>query len=252
MTCFTPIRGHMMRVTKVNSCGAPVGGDCSQVTSKGFVSVEFSPQTSESDSIEVRNAAGEICVSVPACRSMSSIDVNISFCSVDTDMFALMTGRDPITNPAGENIGFDFGDMPCNEGFALELWTGVHSETACDGSTGEARYGYMVLPWISSSTLTDWTVEDGAITFGITGSARSGSGWGEGPYDVQDGTNGPGPLNPPLDPAMFGRMILTTVPPPEDECGCQPLDLVLGDGEGENNGSEPEPDFGDQALPIAA
>ncbi len=248
MTCFTPIRGRRMRVTKVNSCGAPVGGDCSQVVSSGFVSVEFSPQTSEGETIEVRNASGELCVSVPACTTMSSIEVTINFCNVDTDMFALMTGRDPITNDNGENIGFDIGDMPCSEGFSLELWTGVYSETACDGETGKARFGYLVLPWISSGTLTDFTIEDNAVTFGVTGSARSGSGWGAGPYDVQDRSDGPGPLYPPLDPNMFGRMILTTVEPPEPECGCQPLDTgAPDDGEGEG-----EPAFGDNAELVAA
>ena len=232
MTCFTPIRGRRMRITRVNECGAPVYGDCSQVVSKGFISAQFSPQTSEGEEIEVRNANGDICVSVPACTSMTSIDVTLEFCNVDTDLFALMTGQEPILNDAGEGIGFDIADIPCNEGVALELWTGVHSEDAC-GEEGQARYGYLILPWLSGGVLRDFAIEDGAVTFSITAKARSGSGWKEGPYDVQDFSDGPGPLEPPLQSNRFGRMILTTVEPPEDECGCHPLDDPNGEGEDE-------------------
>jgi hypothetical protein len=189
----------------------------------GWVSAEFSPQTDEGEEISVRNAAGEVCVSVPACRTMTSIDVTIEFCSVDTDMFAIMMGRDPLVDENGVGIGFDICDLSCSAGFALEIWTGVHSESGCGIAGGDAQFGYFVLPWISSATLGDWTVEDGAVSFSITGSARSGSGWGRGPYPVQGGPNGPQQLDPPLDPSCFGRLILTSVEPPVDACGCQEL-----------------------------
>lgn len=231
MTCFTPVRGRRMRVTRVNECCGPVYGECSQVVSDGFVSVEFSPQTSEGEEIEVRNANGDICVAIPACTSMTGIEVNISFCNVDTDMFAIMTGIDPIQDPdTGEGIGFDIADISCDTGFALELWTGIHSEQAC-GEQGEARYGYLVLPCLSGGVLNDFTIEDGAVTFGVTATARANHGWGEGPYDVQMDGGAAGPLNPPLDSDRFGRMIVTTVPPPEAGCGCLPLDPPEG-GEG--------------------
>lgn len=224
MTCFTPVRGRMARITRVNSCGKPICGPCSVVVTKGWISAEFSPQIDDGDDITVTNAAGETCVSVPAKRTMTGIDVTLTFCLVDTDAFAIMTGQDPITNPAGENIGFDFGDVSDDVGFALEIWTGVQSATACDGTTGQARYGYFVLPWVSSTALGDWTVENDAVNFVINGTARNNSGWGRGPFDVQDGAGGvAGPLDPPLDPRKFGRLIETTVAPPLDQCGCQEL-----------------------------
>lgn len=224
MTCFTPIRGRRMRVTRVNQCGAPVCSTRSFVVSSGFVSIEASPQVDEGEDITVRNAAGEICVSVPACPSMTSVDVTINFCDVDTDLFAIALGREAITDADGNGIGFDICDIPCNEGFALEVWTDVHSKQGvCDPATGAARFGYFVLPWVSNSVLGDFTIEDGAITFSLAGSARSGSGWGRGPYPVQDGAAGPMQLDPPLDPACFGRLLLTEVEPPAALCGAQEL-----------------------------
>ena len=230
MTCFTPVRGRRMRVTRNNECCAPQEGECSQVVSSGFVSVEFSPQTSEGESIEVRNAAGDICVSIPACTSMTGVEVTLSFCNVDTDMFAIMTGIDPIQDSdTGEGIGFDIADISCDTSFGLEIWTGIHSDVAC-GEQGEAKYGYLVLPCLSGGVLNDFTIEDGAITFGVTATARANHGWGAGPYDVQMVNGQPAPLEPPLDADRFGRLIVTTVPPPEPGCGCLPLELPEGEG----------------------
>lgn len=224
MSCFTPVRGKMARVTRVNECGKPVCGPCSIVTTMGWVSAEFSPQTDDGDDITVTNAAGDTCVSVPAKKTMTGIDVTLNFCKVDTDLFAMMTGQDPITNDRAEGIGFDIGDVPEGAGFALEIWTGIQSAQGCDGATGQARYGYFVLPWIGGAVLGDWTVENAAVTFSMTGTARNQSGWGRGPYEVQDLADGTGRnLDPPLAPNKFGRLIVTTIAPPVDQCGCREL-----------------------------
>jgi len=194
------------------------------VSTKGWISAEFSPQVEDGEAINVTNAAGETCVSEPACPTMTGIEVTLTFCKVDTDLFSFITGRDPVVNDRGEGVGFDIGDIPCTAGFALEIWTGVASSTGCDGANSGAEYGYLVLPWISSARLGDWTIENSNVTFSITGMARTGSGWGVGPYDVQDYQDGSaGPLFEPIPPTLFGRLIRTTIAPPEEQCGCQPL-----------------------------
>lgn len=224
MSCFTPVRGRMARLTRVDGCGRPRCGPCSVVTTMGWISAEFSPQIEEGEAINVTNAAGQTCVSEPACPTMTGIDVTLTFCKVDTDAFSFVTGQDPLINDRGDNVGFDFGDIPCTAGFALEIWTGVASSQGCDGAVGEARYGYFVLPWITSARLGDWTVENAAVNFSITGTARNGSGWGQGPYNVQDYAGGvAGKLFTPIAPNKFGRMIETTIEPPAEQCGCQEL-----------------------------
>lgn len=224
MSCFAPVRGRMARMTRVDGCGRPQCGPCSVVVTKGIVTVEFSPQVDDGEEVNVKNFASETCVYEPACPTMTSIEVTITFCRVDTDAFTFVTGEDPVINDRGDGVGFDFGQIPCTAGFALEVWTGISSQTGCDGATGTAEYGYQVLPWITSAKLGDWTIEDGPVSFVITGSARSGSGWGKGPYDVQDYDGGAaGPLYVPLAPNKFGRLIRTTIAPPEEQCGCQEL-----------------------------
>jgi hypothetical protein len=224
MSCFAPVRGRVMRATRVDGCGRAICGPCSVVVSKGWVSVEHSPQVDDGEEINVVNAAGETCVLEPACPTMTGIEVTINFCQVDTDLFAMITGQDPLQNEAGENVGFDYGDIPCSTGFALETWLGINNPAGCDGASGGAEYGYQVLPWITSARLGDWTIENAAVTFSITATARSGHGWGRGPYDVQEYLDGTaGPLFTPIAPEKFGRLIKTTVAPPEAECGCQEL-----------------------------
>lgn len=224
MSCFTPIRGRMMRATRVDGCGRPVCGPCSQVVSKGFVSIAMSPQVDEGQAINVTNASGETCVNEPACPTMTGIQVTINFCQVDTDLFSFITGRDPIVDDQGVNRGTRFADILCTAGFALEAWTGVAREEGCDGAQGEAEFGYFPLPWLTGARLGDWTVENGAVTFSIVATARKGSAWGVGPYDVMDWAGGvPGRLFEPIAPDEFGQLLLTRIPPPEAECGCQPL-----------------------------
>lgn len=224
MSCFTPVRGRMARMTRVDGCGRPLCGPCAFVTFKGVTTAEFSPQTDDGEEINVPNFAGETCVSEPACPTMTGIETTLSFCQVDTDAFTFITGEEPIRNEAGESVGFDIGDISCTAGFALEVWTGIASETGCDGASGGAQYGYQLLPWITSARLGDWTIENGAVTFSITGTARKGSGWGKGPYNVQENALGnPGPLYTPIAPSKFGRLIRTTIAPPEAVCGCQEL-----------------------------
>lgn len=224
MSCFAPVRGKVMRATRADGCGRPICGPCAYVVSKGFVSIELSPQVEEGEAISVTNAAGEQCVNEPACPTLTGITVTINFCQVDTDLFSLVTGQDPLLNEAGQTVGFDFADVPCTTGFALETWLGINNPAGCDGATGTAEYGYQVLPWITGVRLGDWTIENAAVTFSITGTARSGHGWGRGPFDVQELADGtPDKLWTPIAPNRFGRLIKTTVPPPEPQCGCQEL-----------------------------
>lgn len=226
MSCMKFARGRVARITRVNQCGAPVEGDCSVVVTRGITTAEFSPQTSEGNQIEVRNMAGEVCQSEPACNDMTSMNVTLNFCDVDTDAFSLMTGKDPILDAQGNGSGFYIGRIQCTIGFALELWLGVYTENGECGVDGQDEYGYQLIPWISGGVLGDWTVGDQAINFSMTASARFQSPWGVGPFDVVNGPAGePGPLLEPFPGSTeVGLVMRTTVPPPEPECGCQPLD----------------------------
>jgi hypothetical protein len=225
--CFTPIRGRRMRVTKVNTLGRPVYGSKSFVTTSGFVSVQFTPEVAEGEETEVRTASGEICVSERGCDELKWITVQMEFCQVDPCLFTLINETwTELRDCVGDVIGWaESHKFSCDTGFALELWTDVTGYTpTTPGAQG--AYGYMLLPFVVGGTLGEQTVENGAISFTITGRTKKGSGWGVGPYDVMcnDAETGAcGPLLTPVGTDEPRRIFLTTCAPPAAVCGCQPL-----------------------------
>lgn len=183
--CLSLVKGRRIRVTRLDSCGRPVYGDSSSVVSKGFISVAFTANTTESDEISVTNAAGEVCVYEASVTSLSGYGVEIQFCNVDPELFALITGQNVVTGFGTTVVGFDVDTKVAlsNSNFALELWAGSPTGDACatQGSTGQ--YGYLLLPFLRGGILGDFTVENGAVTFTITGAnTKEGNAWGTGPY----------------------------------------------------------------------
>lgn len=226
--CLSLVKGRRIRLTRLDGCGRPVFGDCSSVTSKGFISVAFTANTTESDEINVTNAAGEVCVFEPAETTLTGYGVELSFCEVDPDLFGLVTGQPTVVDNDGNVIGFDVDTQTSlsGQGFALELWAGSASGDACATEGAQGSFGYLLLPFLRGGIIGDFTVENGAVTFTITGAnTRDGNAWGVGPYrDIQIGTGGlPGPLLTPIGTTVALRTILTNVAPPEALCGCRPL-----------------------------
>lgn len=225
--CLTPVKGRRIRVTKLDDCARPVYGEASSATSSGFVSVAFTANTTESDEISVLNAAGETCVYEPSETTLVGYGVEIAFCNVDPDVFALITGQDVVEDAQGDVVGFAINTKrKLTTGFALEIWTGVAGGSdACSTEGAQGNYGYMVVPFIRGGIVGDFTIENNAVTFTISGgNTREGNLWGVGPYNVQLSALGqPGPLLQPVDPADAFRFLQTTVAPPEAACGARPL-----------------------------
>lgn len=227
--CFSLVRGRAMRVTRLDGCGRVVLGPSAQVSTEGFISVGLTANTEEGETISVTNAAGKICVLDEPSPSFTGYSIEVSFCGVDPELFSLMTGQRVVLNSAGDaaigfrmNSGISLGD----KGFALELWSSV-PVAACDASGG-ASYGYFLVPFIQGGVLGDFTVENGAINFTLTGAtSKDGSEWGVGPYDViRDETGVEGPLLEPIDSQDHLHMQLTTVAPPEPTCGAAELGVA--------------------------
>ena len=192
--CLSLVKGRRIRVTKLDACGRPIYGDNSHVVSKGFISVGFTANTSESDEINVTNAAGEVCVFEAAVTSLTGYGLEVQFCEVDPELFSLVTGQPVVKAADGTTvIGFDVDtkiDLS-NSNFALELWAGSPATDACSNPGATGAYGYLLLPFLKGGILGDFTVENGAITFTLTGANTSeGNAWGVGPYPVMLGAGG--------------------------------------------------------------
>lgn len=228
--CFSVVRGKRVRVTRTDQCGAPAPGVDGFVVSSGFISVGFTAEIEDEEEIQVKNANGDICILDTTCPSLKYYSLEIEFCDVDPELLSLMSGQDVVEDWEGNAVGLQIGEeISCDEGFALELWSGVPGVECDVGQTG-ATYGYFLVPWVVNGILGDFTIENDATTFSITGRSKKGHAWGAGPYDVvsTDGIGGEGPLLVPVPSTKHLHMQLTTVAPPEPMCGFQELTLPAG------------------------
>jgi hypothetical protein len=215
-----------MRVTRLNGCGSPVPGSQSVVVSTGVISVEFTANTEEGEAIQVPNFNGDLCINDTPAPKFTGYGININLCGVDPNLVSLLTGQPLVYNDATtpEVTGFKVNsrvDLDAS-GFALELWTGI-AGSACDD--GDQTYGYLLFPYIKGGVLGDFTVENGAVNFVISGAqSKDGTAWGVGPYDVlRDNGGDPSPLFEALDSYDHLYLNVTPIAPPTAQCGAQPL-----------------------------
>lgn len=227
--CLPLVKGRRLRVTRLDGCGRPIYGGDSQVVTKGFVSVGLTANTTETEEISLPNAAGETCIYEPSEISLVGYGVEIQFCNVDPDLLALVTGQDVVLSDDGQTvIGFDVDTKVslADSNFALELWTGSTSGDSCSTQGSQGQYGYILLAYLRGGILGDFTVENGAITFTVTGAnTRDGNAWGVGPYNVtmSSVTDSPAPMPTPITTSTALRTILVDLAPPADACGARPL-----------------------------
>lgn len=191
---LTLVKGRRIRVTKLDACGRPVYGDTTQVTTKGFISVAFTANTTDSDEINVTNAAGEVCVYEASVTSLAGYGIEIQFCNVDPELLSIVTGQPVVLGADGSTVtGFDIDTAVGTTAstFALELWAGTPTANACADPNAQGAFGYLLLPFVAGGILGDFTVENGSVTFTISGAnTKEGNSWGAGPYPVMLGNNG--------------------------------------------------------------
>lgn len=224
-SCFTVVRGKRIRVTRLDECGNPPAPDepNAVVVTKGFVTVSLTSNVSEGDDIEQKNADGDLCVNDRSRDQLKRWDLEIELCNVDPSLLELTSNAVPELDYDDEVVGVRVPEGSSTGAFALELWTGVPGTECTPGQP--AQYGYFLLPFVIPNTIGDITVENGASTFTVSGWTKAGGAWGTGPYDVvpEDADNTPGPLDEPIGPADHLLTRLTTIAPPDPECGAQDM-----------------------------
>lgn len=221
--CAGLARGRMMRITRLDECGAPVEGLTSTLVTTGFILVTDTPNYQDPEDITQSNANGELCVDDQSDPALRWLDLEIQLCVVDPDAINMITG-DPLVadddtpvNTVGYRI--DAG-LSGSANFALELWSGVPGQPCAPG--GFANYGYHLYPWVKQATWGERTVQNGAYTITINARTQAGSPWGVGPYDIRRDAAVPATLEPLLTAIgteQHYHFELTDAPLPTPGCG---------------------------------
>lgn len=221
------IKGRKIRVTRLDGCGRVVYGEYSQVVSEGAVSAAFTANTVDTDEINVPNMAGDRCVFEPSVTSLAGYALEIVFCKVDFDIFEIVTGQALVFDFAGRVIGLEVDTKidVSNKGFAIEVWAGAPVGDSCDNPNAQGSFGYLLLPRLEGGYLSDFTIENGAINFTLSGaSTREGNQWGTGPYDVMlDEAGEPSVLSQAVSKTAALRLQETGMAPPATTTGARPL-----------------------------
>lgn len=210
----------------LDSCCNPVEGACSTVVSESFISLALTAEIEAADEFIVKAANGTLCLNETGEPTLKRYSVVATICKADPDLFHLFSGVIPVLDFAGGTVGFE---VPTNLSggaqFALEFWTRVPSDVCQPGQS--QQYLYWLLPCLKDGRVGDFTVENGPLNFTLNANANSSDTWGVGPYDVvaQDVGGTPGPLLTALPDDVPLHVQLTTIAPPTEICGCQPLVL---------------------------
>lgn len=218
------VRGRVVRATRLDNCGNVIYSEASQVVSKSWASVAYTVNTIDTDGIDQRNADGTPGIYEDGTSKFGSFGIEAVFNRVDPEFFELVTKQRLYRDAQGEVVGFAINkDTDTTiEGFALELWAGTPAGEC--GSGVEEEFGYFLAPYIKGARLGDYTIENGAVTFTITGgTTRSGNAWGTGPYEVIKAAGIAAKLPTALLTGDHKLMIWVTVPPPTIFYGARPL-----------------------------
>lgn len=228
--CAPLARGKLMRLTRLDDCGAPVEGTSSTLVTKSFVSVTVTPNYLDAEEISQADANGDLCIDDRSDPALRWLDLSIIMCVTDPDAINIMTG-DPIVvddaTPTPNKVGFRIdGTLTGSGNFALELWSGVTGQ-ACS-TAGFTSYGYWLFPWVKDAQWGEWVIENGALTLTFTARSVFDSPWGVGPYNIRRDATVPATLEPLLTvigPAQPVHFEVTSAPLPTPACGA--VELVI-------------------------
>lgn len=222
--CLKPIRLDVVRVTKVDACGAPIHGSKTYVVSDGAVSVEVKMEIEAGTEYKLKGANDRFIVNDVGRPLLKWANVTINMGKVDPEMYSLVTGSPIVLDDAAtpNSVGFRIREQVYQD-FALEGWTDLSGQ-ACVG--GNVAYGYILFPWITNAIVGDFTLQNELITFPIQQArTKSGSAWGVGPFNVNKGVlDGLSkPLLTSINTLDHIDFHTTTLAPPTAVCGAQDL-----------------------------
>lgn len=223
--CGPAVQGTVLRVVKLDVCGAPVTGASSAVVvTKGYTSIAPEPQYEDGDVFRTKNAAGELCTNFVGPNVYANSNITVTMCVLDPDAGVLITGSRLILTNAVTGSGNAYGYNNPVAHFSLETWQPLSGAGRCDPVTGLQRYVYWAWPHVFNAKVNGFSIENGPLEFAFEAMTTYPSAlWGDGPgtgtswlpgvidtTDYQDDylwniTTTP----PPTPPTVCGAFLLT-------------------------------------------
>jgi hypothetical protein len=212
--CASAIKGTVMRLVAVDTCGIPVTGSSSAVVvTDGFISIAPSPQYEEGEVYQQRNAGGRFCINEKGEPELSRVSLAIQMCVLDPDAFVLITGERLLRTSGVTGTGVAGGTGLVTARFSLETWQKVTGAGRCNAA-GQQQYVYWAWPNVGHAMVQDYSIENGPLTMAFNAETEDASlQWG----------NGPGSAGPWIDENVASGdhwlFNITSTAPPTSSCG---------------------------------
>lgn len=217
--CGAAAQGTVLRLVKLNSCGAPVtGASSAQVVTDGYISVQSEPQYEDGDTFRTKKANGLLCINRTGPNAYTNSKLTIALCVMDPDSASIIYGSRLITTGAATGTGAAYGYNNSAAHFSLETWQPISGQGACDPVTGLQRYVYWAWPHAWNAKLQSFTIENGPLN--VTYEAITdypSSLWGDGPGTGTSWLPGVIDTSTYFDDFLWN---ITTTPPPTPPTVC--------------------------------
>jgi len=206
------IKGKVVRLTRLDSCGEVVEGSCTTLVTDCFVSVTMTAEIEEGDEYLQKNAFGDFCINDKDVDRIKRVNTMIEFAEANPDALDIIANAQPVVS-GGNTIGATFGPETQTAAFALEVWTKRTNPENCDATNPE--HGYFLVPFVKNGRIDgDILIENGALTVSVMGQAfEAPASWDEGPYTDN-------PFVESFPAGDFFGMVVTDVQPPAVTNGC--------------------------------
>jgi hypothetical protein len=181
--CGPAAQGTVLRLVKLNTCGAPVTGASSAVVvTDGYISVQSEAQYEDGDTFRTKKANGLLCLNRTGPNAYVNSKLTIQLCVLDPDAATLISGSRLITTGSATGTGAAYGYNNAAAHFSMETWQPISGQGACDPVTGLQRYVYWAWPHVWNAKLLAFTIENGALQIGYEAITDYPSAlWGDGP-----------------------------------------------------------------------
>lgn len=218
--CGSAVQGTVLRLVKLNTCGAPVTGASSAVVvTEGYTSIAPEPQYEAGDVFRTKKANGKLCINKVGPNAYGNTNLGINLCVVDPDAQVLMSGARLLTTGApatGTGVAYGYNNVEAH--FSLETWQPLSGFGACDPTTGLQRYLYWAWPHVWNFQVGSFSIENGPLELQGTAMTNFPSAlWGQGPG------SGPYWIDSAIDTTVYQDDFLhnvTTTPPPTPPSVC--------------------------------
>ncbi len=181
--CAAPIKGRVIRIVKLDSCGNPVTGTGSgmQVVHAAFTQVAQDPQYEDGVEFFERTASGALCVNQKDDPILKRINLTIDFCSINVTASAFMMSAAELTTGAPTTgYGWALSEGASSNRYSLEVWQEVAGSGACS-SSGLQQYIYNAWPNVGASKVNNYNIALERSTLEIMSETRAvsagTSGW---------------------------------------------------------------------------